>query len=101
MNCIWLKGLPFKRSFFLWRVWKKRIATDNNLKSIRMQIVSKCYCCEEGEMKIMTHLLLTSSIAHMLWKQFASCADFNIDGLQLQQPILNGGSMKQILNCSK
>ncbi|XP_075109238.1 uncharacterized protein LOC142181027 [Nicotiana tabacum] len=25
----WIKGLPFKISFFLWRLWRKKIATDD------------------------------------------------------------------------
>ncbi|KAH0698803.1 hypothetical protein KY284_013018 [Solanum tuberosum] len=68
MKHIWIKGLPFKISFFLWRVWKKRIATDDNLKKMRMQIVSKCYCCEKGEMETMTHLILTAPIAQRWWE---------------------------------
>ncbi|XP_019237121.1 PREDICTED: uncharacterized protein LOC109217336 [Nicotiana attenuata] len=26
---MWIKGLPFKISFFLWRLWRKKIATDD------------------------------------------------------------------------
>ncbi|KAK4721618.1 hypothetical protein R3W88_011851 [Solanum pinnatisectum] len=84
---IWIKGLPFKIDFFHWRVWKRRIATDDNLKRMRLQVVSKCYCCEHGEMETMTHLLLTAPIAQRLWKQFASCAGLNIEGMHLQQII--------------
>lgn len=39
---MWVKGLPIKISFFLWRVWRRIIATDDNLKRRRMQVVSKC-----------------------------------------------------------
>ncbi|KAK6788076.1 hypothetical protein RDI58_016601 [Solanum bulbocastanum] len=72
---IWIKTLPFKISFFLWRVWKKRIAIDDNLRRMRMNIVSKCYCCERGETETMQHLLLTALIAQRLWRQFATCAE--------------------------
>ncbi|KAH0669712.1 hypothetical protein KY289_024205 [Solanum tuberosum] len=85
MNWIWIKGLPFKFSFFLWRVWKKRIATYDNLRRMRMHIVSKCYCCEKGELETMTHLLLTAPIAQRLRKQFTSCAGLDIDGIQLHR----------------
>ncbi|WMV31014.1 hypothetical protein MTR67_024399 [Solanum verrucosum] len=88
MSCIWIKGLPFKFSFFLWRVWKKRIATDDNLRRIRIHIVSKCYCCEKGELETMTHLLLTAPITQRLWKQFASCAGLNIDGIHLHHLLI-------------
>ncbi|XP_015158226.1 uncharacterized protein [Solanum tuberosum] len=88
MSCIWIKGLPLKFSFFLWRVWKKRIATDDNLRRMRMHIVSKCYCCDKGELETMTHLLLTAPIAQRLWKQFASCASLNIDGIHLHHLLI-------------
>ncbi|XP_060200400.1 uncharacterized protein LOC132628653 [Lycium barbarum] len=39
---IWLKGLPIKISLFLWRVWKRCIATDDNLKRMHINIVSRC-----------------------------------------------------------
>ncbi|XP_075091458.1 uncharacterized protein LOC142171670 [Nicotiana tabacum] len=26
---MWIKGLPFKISFFLWRLWRQKIATDD------------------------------------------------------------------------
>ncbi|KAH0663944.1 hypothetical protein KY285_028886 [Solanum tuberosum] len=34
---IWTKEVPFKMIFFLWRLWKRRIATDDNLKSMQME----------------------------------------------------------------
>lgn len=58
---VWIKGLPLKISFFLWRVWKRRIATDDNLKRMKIQVVSRCYCCEDKEMETMSHLTLTAS----------------------------------------
>lgn len=66
MSYIWIKGLPFKKNFFLWRVKNKRIAIDYNLKRIGMHIVSKCHCCEKGEVETMTHLFLTAPIAKRL-----------------------------------
>lgn len=84
---MWIRGMPIKISFFLWRVWRGKIATDDNLKKMKIPIVSKCYCCEKGEMETMKHLLLTAPIAQKLWKQFASCAGININGLTLQQLI--------------
>lgn len=36
------KGIPFKINFFLWKVWKGRVVTDDNLKTMRIPIVSRC-----------------------------------------------------------
>lgn len=41
-DLIWAKGILIKISFFLWRVWKKRIVTDDNLKKMNIHIVSRC-----------------------------------------------------------
>uniref|UniRef100_M1BXK5 RNase H family protein n=1 Tax=Solanum tuberosum TaxID=4113 RepID=M1BXK5_SOLTU len=87
MNNIWIKGLPFKISFFLWRVWRKRIPTDDVLKKMKINMVSKCYCCNVGEEETIQHLFLTAPIAQQLWNHFASCAGINIEGLHLQQLI--------------
>lgn len=80
---VWLKGLPYKISFFLWRVMHGRIPTDDNLKRMRISIVSKCCCCEEGEMETMNYLFLTAPIAIKLWRQFVICAGFSLDGHNL------------------
>ncbi|KAH0661911.1 hypothetical protein KY284_026842 [Solanum tuberosum] len=104
MNYIWIKGLPFKISFFLWRVWRKRIPTDDVLKKMKVNMVSKCYCCDVGEEETIHHLFLTAPIAQQLWNHFASCAGINIEGLHLQQLITTWWEwpakhkLKQILN---
>jgi len=41
---IWTKGLPIKINFFLWRAWKGRIPTDDNLKRMKISVVSRCWC---------------------------------------------------------
>ncbi|KAH0701736.1 hypothetical protein KY290_016740 [Solanum tuberosum] len=87
MNNIWIGGLPFKISFFFWRIWRQRIPTDDVLKRMRVHVVLKCYCCNEGKEETMQHLFLTAPIAQKLWKHFASCAGISIEGVQLQQLI--------------
>ncbi|KAH0636380.1 hypothetical protein KY290_036818 [Solanum tuberosum] len=85
---IWNKGLPFKVNFFLWRVWKRRVPTDDNLKRMKLQLVSRCWCCEKKKEETMTHLFLTASIANRLWKQFAGFAGIHMDGMHLEQLII-------------
>lgn len=50
-------------------------------------MVSKCYCCDNGEEEKLNCLFLTAPIAQKLWKQFSSYADISIEGLHLQQLI--------------
>nr|ANJ02814.1 reverse transcriptase with zinc-finger domain [Solanum demissum] len=59
---IWTKGLPIKINFFLWRAWKGRIPTDDNLKRMKISVVitlkdcncNKSYKPETGRIKINT-----------------------------------------------
>lgn len=76
---IWIKGLPSKISFFLWRL-RRCIPTDDNVKRLRVQLVSRCYCCEGRAKETLNHLLLIAPIAFSLRKQFATCAGINIEG---------------------
>lgn len=43
---IWVRGLPSKISFFMWRVMRRCIPTNDNVQRLNVHLVSKCYCCE-------------------------------------------------------
>lgn len=60
-----------------------RISTDDNLKKMHINIVSRCWCCVHYQQETMNHLFLTSPIAAKLWRQFASCAGVSMEGMQL------------------
>lgn len=53
---IWLRGMPFKICFFQWRIWKRRVATDDILKRMKINLASRYYCCEKYEQENMSHL---------------------------------------------
>lgn len=42
---IWLKGLPFKVSFFMWKVWKNKLPLDEFFKRLGYLMDSRCWCC--------------------------------------------------------
>ncbi|XP_070024861.1 uncharacterized protein [Nicotiana sylvestris] len=63
---IWVKGLPFKISFFMWKVWKAKLPLDDFLKR---------------------HLLFRSETAKTTWKYFLSRAGIDVEGLTLHQAI--------------
>lgn len=56
-------GLPFKVAFFLWRVWKRTVATDDNIQRMRIQIVPRFYCCERKDKKTMEHVFQIAPIS--------------------------------------
>ncbi|KAH0761396.1 hypothetical protein KY290_017469 [Solanum tuberosum] len=72
---MWIKRVSFKINFFYWRVWRRRISTDDNLKRMKITSVSRCHSCDTYEEETMCHLLLTSPTANKLWKQFAIFAE--------------------------
>lgn len=80
---IWIKGIPYKISFFLWSVYKKRIPTDDILRGMGIPIVSKCPCCDVATVENLNHLFLISPLAQMLWRHFVTCARFSLQGEQL------------------
>ncbi|KAH0776581.1 hypothetical protein KY290_007992 [Solanum tuberosum] len=83
-DLIWNRGLPFKINFFLWRVWKRRISTDDNLERMKINIVSRCWCCDKKKKETITHLFLTAPIVAKLWRVSANFAAINIEGMHLQ-----------------
>lgn len=78
-----LKDCLPKYPFFFWRVMKRKISSDDNLRRMHIHIVSKCFCCDTSECESMEHLFQTAPIAKKLWRQFALCAGICLDGGQL------------------
>ncbi|KAK4730438.1 hypothetical protein R3W88_023426 [Solanum pinnatisectum] len=85
---IWTMWVPFKVNFFLWRVWKMKIPTDDNLEKMKIQVVSRSWCCDEKKEETTSHIFLTASLANKLWRQFANFAGLRMKGMHLQQLII-------------
>lgn len=63
---LWMKGIPFKDSFFLWRLWMKRILIGEIL--IRNGMCdSVIFCCCEGNVQeTIEHLFMQCRISNYL-----------------------------------
>ncbi|KAH0730009.1 hypothetical protein KY289_001197 [Solanum tuberosum] len=83
LKFIWNKQIPFKINFFLWRVCKRRVPTDDNLQRMRINLVSRCWCCEQYHQETMEHLFLTAPVAIKLWKHFADFVGIVVEGKHL------------------
>lgn len=70
LKFIWNKQIPFKISLFLWKVCKRRVPMNDNLKRMRINLVSRCCCYEEYHQDTMEHLFLTAPVAIKLWKHY-------------------------------
>ncbi|XP_075080159.1 uncharacterized protein LOC142165521 [Nicotiana tabacum] len=84
---IWVKGLPFKISFFMWKVWKAKLPLDDFLKRIGYCMPSKCWCCIQPDEESLQHLFFKSETAKTTWKYFLSRAGIDVEGLTMHQAI--------------
>ncbi|XP_060190564.1 uncharacterized protein LOC132619785 [Lycium barbarum] len=84
---MWIKGLPIKISFFMWRFWKFKLPLDDKLKKWGHQFPSRCYCCQHPEVEDTSHVFLHSPTAQAIWKYFCGPVGINIEYLQVTQII--------------
>lgn len=61
---IWLKGLPFKISFFMWRLGKGKVPVDDNIRRWVIEGLSRCWCCTNLAQETMCHVFLKSNTAN-------------------------------------
>lgn len=84
---IWIKGLPFKISLFIWRLWKQKLPIDDILSKIGIAIVFKCHCCSDPSQETTNHLFITCSFAASVWTRFARGAGLQGPFLQVHQTV--------------
>lgn len=63
----------------MWRIFKRIIPTDDILKNMKIPIVSKYGCCEDGIEESLYHLFLIAPIAQKLWRHFVVCVGFKVE----------------------
>ncbi|XP_060210718.1 uncharacterized protein LOC132637681 [Lycium barbarum] len=84
---LWIKGLPYKISFFLWRVWYWNLPIDEVLMRMRISIVSRCWC-SQNQQETMDHIFITGPFATIIWHYFSIGAGVLGPFLQVKQTIL-------------
>lgn len=67
MKFIWPKGIPFKISFFMWRVRRKRIPSRKVSVKIKVESEVKC-CCNSNHQETFEHLVVQCPDALKLWQ---------------------------------
>ncbi|XP_070012994.1 uncharacterized protein [Nicotiana sylvestris] len=80
--------MPFKISFFMWKVWKAKLPLDDFLKRIGYCMPSKCWCCIQPDEESLQHLFFRSETAKITWRYFLSRAGIDVEGLTLHQAII-------------
>lgn len=84
---IWVKGLPFKISFFMWKVWKAKLPLDDFMRRLGYFMPSKCWCCAQPKEETLHYLFFTSVTASIVWKYFLSRVGISMEGLTMHQAI--------------
>lgn len=82
---IWQKGLPFKISFFMCRLWKKRILIGEVLVRIKVVNEMKCGYCNSNQHESFEHLFVQCPDAGKLWTLFAGVAGIECPVVQMNQ----------------
>ncbi|KAH0682576.1 hypothetical protein KY290_021148 [Solanum tuberosum] len=79
------KGLPFKVSFFVWRLWFRRIPIREVI--FRRNIVKRvdCSCCNNSARENFSHLFFNCPSTQAVWKTFRNVAGLSFPINQLQQ----------------
>ncbi|XP_019256312.1 PREDICTED: uncharacterized protein LOC109234702 [Nicotiana attenuata] len=85
---MWIKGLPFKISFLLWRLWRWKIASDDMWRRQGKMVMSRCWCCQQEES--IEHIFVTSPTASKLWNLFMGAAGITVPLIQLKQLPFHG-----------
>lgn len=61
LRSIWLKGVPFKISFLIWGLWKKRLPIGEVISNWGAIDNMNCYCCEGDVVESYEYLFMECS----------------------------------------
>ncbi|OIT30903.1 putative ribonuclease h protein, partial [Nicotiana attenuata] len=67
MAMIWRKEIPFKISFFMWRLLNKKLPLDDNMGRFNFQNVSRCTCCRFPREETCHHVFASGDKAKRIW----------------------------------
>ncbi|XP_060216614.1 uncharacterized protein LOC132644078 [Lycium barbarum] len=63
---MWTSGVPFKISFFFWRLWKYKIPVGEVVRRIGVDTEATCYCCDHRQYETV-HLFVIGNVATKVW----------------------------------
>lgn len=66
-GCIWKPYIPPKVAFFIWKLFHNVVPTDDVVMRLRINMVSKCWCCHSPTMETSKHLFFMSDNAMEIW----------------------------------
>lgn len=85
---IWVKGLPFKIAFLMWRMCKRRIPIGEVLMQMNVVESMTCCCCNTAAIEAFQHLFCDCPDSKMVWNYFANAAGVQGPFIQIRNNIL-------------
>lgn len=85
---IWVKGLPFKITFFMWKVWRNKLPLDDFFRRLGYLMASKCWCCVNPMEETVQQLFFTSYAANRVWSYFLSDAGIAVEGITFHRDVI-------------
>lgn len=79
----WIKHIPFKISFSMWRIWKKKTLVDEIIFRFGQRLDSKCSCCRQPQEETIEHVFNTSPKARAVWTFFSKALGFHSNSQSL------------------
>ncbi|XP_027081100.2 uncharacterized protein [Coffea arabica] len=67
---IWHPRIPFKVSFFMFRLLRGRIPIPDRLCELGFHLPSKCFCCPSASEESIEHLFSNGHTASVVWSYF-------------------------------
>lgn len=64
---VWNKVVPFKISFLLWRIIKRKLPLGNSLAKFGNNSNTDCVCCRDPTRETYNHLFASGEIAKWIW----------------------------------
>lgn len=93
---IWVKGLPFNVSLFMWRSWKAKLPLDGFFLRLGYFRTSKRWCCRFPKEETLPHVFFKSPVARFLWKYISSPQNTIHKEQKAQDPDMKWGSPSQL-----
>ncbi|XP_027156245.1 uncharacterized protein LOC113757028 [Coffea eugenioides] len=85
---IWHPQIPWKVSFFMLRLFLRRLPLPDRLGKLGFQLPSKCFCCSSASVESIEHLFANGHIASVVWNYFGGLCGFRCPGSFLRPHIV-------------
>ncbi|OIT30012.1 hypothetical protein A4A49_59154, partial [Nicotiana attenuata] len=80
MSKVWIKELPFKISFNIWRTIYKKLSFADTLQRLYVALLPTCVCCRAPKIESLNHVFTISDMASSVWSYISPALGFKTRG---------------------